>query len=177
MDLVADLGVGLVVARLLDRPLGERVLDRLDHLLDDEGLELAGLAVEVGAHRLLDPVLLLGRRGHGVLERGDPALEVDVLLARHLAQDLVEVDFRRSVPAAWFVFLSLPALELDLQPSRLDRRASGDRQALAAARPASTTSLRRSAGRSSARRPTTVRLRPSPGSAKVTRASRPAKRA
>ena len=91
MDLVAHLDVGLVVARLLDGPLGERILDRLDDLLDDEGVELAGLAVEMGAHRLLDPVLLLGRRGHRVLQGGDPPLQVDVLLPRDLAQDLVQV--------------------------------------------------------------------------------------
>ena len=119
VDLVADLGVLLMVLRLVDGPLGERILDLFHHLLDDESLELAGLTVETRPHRFLDAVLLLGRRRHGILESADPALEVDVLLPRHLAQDLVQVQLSRlclrhfQVPS----YLRLSALQLDLESS------------------------------------------------------------
>ena len=52
---------------------------------------LPGFGEQMRAHRLLDPVLLLGRRRHGVFEGGDPPLQVDVLLTRDLAQDLVHL--------------------------------------------------------------------------------------
>ena len=93
LDLLADLGVLLVLARLFECPLGGGILHLVDHLAVEEGAELAGLAVHVGAHRLLDVVLFLGRRGHRVLEGDDPPVEIDVLLVGDLPEDLVDVHF------------------------------------------------------------------------------------
>ena len=82
-----------MLAGLFEGPLGEGVLNLFHHLPVEKGVELAGLPVHVGAHRLLDVVLLLGRGGHRVLEGDDPPVEIDVLLVGDLPEDLVDVHF------------------------------------------------------------------------------------
>ena len=84
LDLLAQLGVLLVLASFVQGPLGEGVLDLVDHCSIAEGAELAGLPVHVGAHGFLDVVLLLGRRCDRVLQGNDPLVQVDVLLVRDL---------------------------------------------------------------------------------------------
>src|SRR6185295_3393985 len=174
VDLVAHLRVRLVVARLVGGPLGERILDRLDHLLDDEGVEVPGLAIEVRAHRLFDPVLLLGGGGHRILERADPAIEVDILLSRHLAQDLVQVDVRGLCLSHLHRFLASVSCSYSSMTSRAVCICSS-RSVVRFSVPSSTSSTSAVSGRNPSSRATTVRLRTS-GVPYVTRTCRPTNR-
>ena len=170
-DLVADLGAGLVLLRLFHRPLGRRVLDHLDDLLDGPGVELAGLRVPGGANGLLDPVLLLGCGGHRVFERLNPALVVDFLLARDLAQHVSKIDFRGCLclsHTVLFLLLDHQLRELDVLQSEPHIRLAVDLDS---------TSTSPAASSNPASRPTTVARLPVAGSTKRTRARRPTKRA
>ena len=92
---------GLMILSLLEGPLGQGIFDLFRHCLDDERRRTVPVSdIEGRAHRCLDSMLLLRGGGHRVFECGDPALEVDVLLASDLLEDLSEVDFLLGVLCA-----------------------------------------------------------------------------
>src|SRR5690606_31096655 len=71
-------------------PFGKRVLDLFDHAADLVSGDLAGGQIDLGAHRLLDAVVLLRGGGEGVLEGSNPLLFADFLLPRGVANLLAD---------------------------------------------------------------------------------------
>ncbi len=90
-DEVAGLGVGIALARVLDRDLARAFLDVLDHLEQALQLHLAGLRVDVGADVGLLAVARARRLLDGVGHRVDDDRLVDRLLARDRIRDLQEL--------------------------------------------------------------------------------------
>src|SRR6202040_1011755 len=89
------------------------------------------------------------RRGHGILERRDPALEIDILLARDLAQDLVQIQLGSLCLGHECVFPSLSLFLLLPCPIACSACLSGPG---VTARPPAGPSVRPRASRSTARR-------------------------
>ena len=81
---------GLRRAGVLERDVGRRILDLLDHLQQPLQLDLAGLRVDLGADVGLRAVARARRLLDGVLHRGDDDHAIDRLLARDRVGDLQE---------------------------------------------------------------------------------------
>ena len=78
---VADLRLGIAALGLGDRDLGVLVLDRVGDLHVAQQLDLAGLAVDLGADVVLQPVLGAAGLLDGLLHRLEHLLALDALLA------------------------------------------------------------------------------------------------
>ena len=74
--------------RLLERDLQRRVLHGLDHALDGEDLDQAGLGIEAGVDILVGLVVLAGSGHHRVFQGGHDDLGVDVLFLADLLDGL-----------------------------------------------------------------------------------------
>ena len=90
LDEIAHVGIGLVGLRLIERELGERILDLLDHRAGAVGADLAGVGVDLDVD-VLDPV----RPAPGGLDRlfdgPDQLLFGDLLLGVELQEGADEI--------------------------------------------------------------------------------------
>jgi hypothetical protein len=91
LDLLAHLGLGDQVPRLVEGDLGLRDLDALHDLPDREHLDLAALVVEAASEVLRTLVVLLRGGEDRVFDRRDDHVGVDVLLAADLIDLLSEL--------------------------------------------------------------------------------------
>src|SRR4029077_9747215 len=78
---VADLRLGIAALRFDQRHLGVLVLDRVGHLHVAQELDLARLAVDLGADVVLQPILGAAGLLDGLLHRLEHFLALDALLA------------------------------------------------------------------------------------------------
>ena len=85
---VADLGVRLAPARVLNGELAAVVLDGLDHVHQPGEADFTGLGVDLGTNVRFRAVTLPGAAGIGVLERAEHDLAIDQLLAGDRIGDL-----------------------------------------------------------------------------------------
>ena len=91
-DGVADLGRRMVLARVFQRDLVGRVLDRLDHQHVAGEPQIAGLRLDLGMHVGFRAVARARRLGDGVLHGGDDDAAVDRLLAGDRVGDLQQFE-------------------------------------------------------------------------------------
>jgi len=80
---VADLRLGIAALRLGNRDLHVLVLDRIGDLHVAQQLDLAGLAVDLGADVMLEAVLGTAGLLDGLLHRLEHFLALDPFLAGH----------------------------------------------------------------------------------------------
>ncbi len=97
LDFAFERGLQVVLPALLERNFVVRVLHLLDHFLDCEDFDEAGLLVEVRLELLTRLVILPSRRQDGVLHCGNNHLRVNALFAAQLVNRLIEKT-RRHVP-------------------------------------------------------------------------------
>ena len=109
---IADLGFRIAALRLDQRDLGVLVLDRIGNLHIAQQLDLAGLAVDLGADVVLQPVLRTAGLLDGLLHRLEHFLALDALFARDHVGHLQHLQARNvgsrchvSVPLASIVFV------------------------------------------------------------------------
>jgi hypothetical protein len=98
LDELAHPGVGLVLASLIHRELGERVLDLVDDVLRPEHSDLAGLRIDADVNVLVafgPPI----RGLDGFLDRPDQLLAGDLLLGVELEEGAHEITTHAAPPA------------------------------------------------------------------------------
>ncbi len=87
---IADLGLGIEALGLGERDLRRLVLDRIGDLAEAHQADLAGLAVDLGADVVFEPVFRAPGLLHRLLHRLEHLVAVDALVARDGFGDLQE---------------------------------------------------------------------------------------